>query len=304
MSPYVDVDPQFTQEFAPEVLTDRSAVAPSFNVTYDPVDPQFQNIFEPELLTQTINNQTLSFAAPELSGRMSSYVGPTGYTAEEMAAYNAQVAANAEKGVYASQAQTMAQALANMQESKAYTQAVADLKTALSNFNPEAPVQVALPDLPAPIDIPTLAVASYAPQQNAPTQVSQVTSAPEPAAPAAPSFSVPSAPAPSGPTAMSSTSYDLKSEVPGISDYIGFGGTQGQAFQTASASPSEGPTGQPSQDLALNTSAIYDLSNYLSFQNTNQAPANVSPYVDVPAATVAQSVVPEFSSISYPTAPT
>ena len=42
------------------------------------------------------------------------YVGPTGYTAEQMDAYNAQAAANAAQGTPMSQAQTMDQALANL----------------------------------------------------------------------------------------------------------------------------------------------------------------------------------------------
>jgi hypothetical protein len=117
-----------------------------------------------------------------------------------------------------------------------------------------------------------------------------------------------------GPSQMtSSTGYDLTSQVPGSSDYAGFGGTQGQVFLTdgsggggsGGGGGGEGPTEKSSQDLALNTSVIYDLSKYLSSQNTNQAPANISPYVGVPsAATVAPSTAPQFSSISYPTAPT
>lgn len=360
VSTYVDIDPQFQQEFAPEVLTDRSADPPSFNAVYENVDPQFQSIFGPEFLTQDFNYaSTLNHAAPDFSARGApGYAGPTGYTAEEMAAYNAQLAENASKGVYASQAQTMSQALSNLQESRAYAQAVADLKTALSNFNPEAPIQTAMPDLPAPVSVPTLSVAAYSPQQNAPAP-----SAPTAAAPSAPeaakssnvvddvtsyltdrisnAFNNPAALATNvavgmvpgvgalntisgvlgGPTIgnalfgnianqtgpspdqiASSTSYDLRSEVPGVSDYVGLGGGFASSSPgTATSAPSFGnsTTSSSAQGPALNTSALHDLSNYLSTQN--QATPSAPSYVGLSQAPAAsQTAVPSFSSVSYP----
>jgi len=194
--------------------------------TVTQVDPQFEKEFAPEVITEkqdfTPSIPGLNLAAPQ------AVVGPVGYPPEVMAVYNALLQENANKGAPLSQSQTMAQALAavNQQAPQAQQQQVAANAPNFGSLNlnafstPTAQTVTAAPaatTTAAPAAAPTTANVSPEFWTNFTNQINQTALNDL-------QFSTPSqntaASAPQGgPTAASSTSYGPAAPIASSTSY-------------------------------------------------------------------------------------